>query len=333
MAHPRHDAGGLARIPTTPWDVAFDSPDLHYREIKEGRRNMQVYLTAPGGIDVSTLATVVRDLNWGIMGAEWRAGAVPISPRDSIIQADAVIVVGGSSGMRDLNAVMLEAGIAIGVNKPLLLIWDDAAPFPHDLGTGYRVTHISLSNLGALRFHVGLFLANAKQGALPPRPRRRPPEPSAPNMLDLSRRLSDLQSRPASPEDFEKWIEDLFRAVDIPAVRSSDRADRGFDIVVGAPFGSELDGPVLVETKTYWPSPEQLARLVERLDNVVASQQASRGIVAVLAKERSLAGDFWLRSSPRVAALGADDLLRIVSTGTPLTALFGPLNSARGVRL
>lgn len=293
---------------------------------------MQVYLTAPGGVDVSQLATVVRDLNWGIVGPDSSEGAAPASPRDSIVQADAVIVAGGAAGTRDLSAVMLEAGIAIGLDKPLLLIWDEATPLPHDLLPGYRITHISLSNVEALRFHVGLFLASANQGARAPGPRRRPPAPSASEVLDLSRRLSHLQSQPARPGDFETWIEDLFQAIGSKTVPSSNRGDRGFDIVVGAPVGSNLEGPVLVEAKTSWPGPEQLQHLVERLDRTVVSQQASRGIVAVLAKESSLAGKLWSWSSPRVAVLGADDLLRRLSTETTLIELFGPLDPAKRFR-
>lgn len=298
----------------------------------KGSKHMRVYLTAPGGVDVSLLTTVVRDLNWGVFGPGPGAAAVLASPRESILQADAVIVAGGASDTRDLSAVMLEAGIAIGLGKPLLLIWDEIAPLPYDLVPGYRISHISLRNAEAIRFHVGLFLAGAKEGAPEPRPRRRPVEPSAADVTKLSERLSDLQAQHAATEDFGKWIEDVFRTIGSKTVPSSDAGDRGFDLVVGAPVGSDLEGPVLVEAKTYWPAPQQLQSLVKRLDTVVASQQASRGIVAVLARENSPAETLWSWSSPRVAVLGADDLLRRVTRQTTLFELFAPRDAAKRLR-
>ncbi|SDG32395.1 Restriction endonuclease [Microbacterium sp. 77mftsu3.1] len=279
-----------------------------------GGCDMQAFLSYPYGVDVSLVAMATRDANWDLVDPVTTSGLMLASIRNTIASADAVIVAGGVPGSHDSAALLVEVGIALGLGKPVLVVWEESSAPPSGLPSELRVSRLSLRNLDALRFHIGVFLADVVAGSRTPRAKV-PTRATQGDLNRLATQLDRLQARPSITEtDFVRWIEDLFRAVGSKAVPSPRPNDRGFDLVVSAPPSSELDGPVLVEARTHWPPGDQLRRVTDRLANAVASERAGLGIVVVLSKPAKPGGAWLGPPSSSVSIFSANELLEGISS-------------------
>jgi hypothetical protein len=276
---------------------------------------MRAFLSYPYGIDVSFVSMAIRDANWDLVDPVTVSGPMLVSIRSVIASADAVVVAGGGPGSHDSGALLVEVGIALGLGKPVLVVWEESSPPPPPgLPPELRVSRLGLRNLDALRFHIGVFLADVRAGSRSVRAKV-PIHASRGDLDRLATQLDRLQARPSIPEtDFVRWIEDLFRAVGAKSVPSPRPDDRGFDLVLSAPPSSDLDGPVLVEAKTHWPPGDQLGRVTNRLADVVASERAGLGIVVILSKPAKPIGTWLGSSSSSVSVFSANDLLDGISS-------------------
>lgn len=279
----------------------------------EWRCDMQAFLSYPYGVDVSFVAMAIRDANWDLVDPVRSSGPMLVSIRNMIANADAVIVAGGGPGSHDPGALLVEVGVAIGLGKPVLVVWAESSLLPPGLPSELRVSRLALRNLDALRFHIGVFLADVGAGSRSLRDRV--PTRATPSDLNrLATQLDRLQARSSIPEtDFLRWIEDLFRAVGSKSVPSPHPDDRGFDLVLSAPPSWNLDGPVLVEAKTRWPPKDQMRRVADRLANVVASERAGLGLVVVLSKLGKPRVAWFSSPSSSVSIFSANELLDGIS--------------------
>lgn len=278
---------------------------------------MRALLSYAQGVDASLLVKAVQDASWEVWDSFKDLPATPLLTRDAIASADAVIVAGGVPGSPETGALFLELGVALGLNKPVLLIWDELAAPPSGLPPELRTARISLRNLDALRFHISVFLADVAAGSKAARSHRAV-HASPGDASRLAARLDELQTRPLIDEaDFIRWIDDVFRSVGSKSVPTRPGGDRGFDLVLSAPPAFDIDGPVLVEAKVRWLPTTQLRRLVERLSNVVASERASLGIIVILARPDAPRGGLVGKLAPTVSVFTARDLLeRVASRGS-----------------
>ncbi len=285
-----------------------------YSSTDEWRCDMRAFLSYPYGVDVSFVSMAIRDANWDLVDPVTVSGPMLVSIRSMIASADAVVVAGGGPESHDSGALLVEVGIALGLGKPVLVVWEESSSPPPGLPPELRVSRLGLRNLDALRFHIGVFLADVRAGSRSVRAKV-PIHASRGDLDRLATQLDRLQARPSIPEtDFVRWIEDLFRAVGSKSVPSPRPDDRGFDLVLSAPPFSDLDGPVLVEAKTHWPPGDQLRRVTNRLADVVASERAGLGIVVILSKPAKPIGT-WLGSpSSSVSVFSANDLLDGISS-------------------
>ena len=282
---------------------------------------MRAFLSSQYGVDSSLVENAIRHARWDMAGASSVVATTRYPARELIEEADAVLVVGGSSSSSELGFLLVEVGIALGLDKPVLVLWEQSAPLPNGFPSELPIVRVSLRNPEALRFHIGVFLADVRDGSSTVRSKV-PVRASLQVASELSTRLLDLQAQPSLPDNtFLHWIEDLFLALGAKSVPTARGSDRGFDLVLSAPFDSGLVGPVLVEAKLRMPSSgDQLRRLTERLGSTVASERASLGVVIVLAGADLPLGPFK-SSSPYVSIFGANELIRLVASQRSLSEI------------
>jgi hypothetical protein len=307
-------------------------PEDVRRKTTNGGTKLRAFLTAQHGLDVSLVLTAIRDANWSVTDTFSGGPNGQYLVREEISNVDAVIVAGGASTSRDFGALMIEVGIALGVAKPVLVLWEESSPPPPNLPPELRVVRINLRNADALKFHIKVFLANAREGLKIARPKSAV-RASPHDVIQLRRRLEDLQAHPqAGDHDFLNWLEDLFGLLGAKSVQTSHSSDRGFDLVVSAPSDLALDGPVLLEAKTRWPRGSQLQHLTHRLESIVASERASLGMLVSLAGSEFRSDNWPEWTSPSILVYSAADLLHLVAlNGTLAEILLAPGREAGSV--
>lgn len=122
------------------------------------------FISAPIGLELGALPGLLADrgISW-----EW-AKDEPIDshgPTSRIAAADFVLIV--LNGTRADYRGVFDAGIAVGLGKPVLLIQAKARPIPLDFRQ-FTTVKASLSNGEALGFHLDLFLAAPPSTPSPP---------------------------------------------------------------------------------------------------------------------------------------------------------------------
>lgn len=118
-------------------------------------RYQRCFISAPFGLELEVLPALLaeRGIFW-----EWAKDSPP-QGRDTgsgMENSDFVIVV--LNGTRADYRAAFEAGIAVGLRKPVLLIQTNARALPLDFRR-FTTVKTSLSNRDALGFHLDLFLA------------------------------------------------------------------------------------------------------------------------------------------------------------------------------
>lgn len=262
------------------------------------------------------LRQAVEESNWRLIDTVTGSGRLMSdSVADAIRRADAVIAV--VSGNRDISsAILVEIGIAIGIGKPVMVLWDEACPSANRLPAETRTARLNLTNLDALRFHVRLFLAEVSSWGAEQRGRSRERRPIATaEISSLSRELQTLQRNSQAGAEFQSWVEALFIAAGATSIAGDANNDPGFDLVVGALPGAAVNAPILVEVKTRADG-ASIQSIAGRLEAAVTRERAALGVIIVLEfKDRA---GMELERGGRVVVLGASDLLAHVDAGASL---------------
>jgi hypothetical protein len=243
----------------------------------------QVFVATPRGFNAELLISSIDDANWKAINyadeQRTRRDEGPLSD-SQLARADAVIAISSLADHTRDESVLLEAGLALGRGKPLLMIFDEGSPAMPDLPVSVSVARFALRNREAMQFHVRAFLAglDGKTRQTNSRPRK---ELAPHDLARLRRSLTDLMANDSpSPQSFELWIVSLFRAGGVRTIQSLV-IDRGFDVVANFPTDAWPFGPVLVEAKTIGRL-AALERTVIRLGSTVSAERAGLGLIVYL---------------------------------------------------
>lgn len=207
---------------------------------------LRMYVSAPSDLDLRPLLEGLkrRGTDPYVLSDVAPLGAdIGQSLRLAIDNADRVLVVLGEEPA--LNSVF-EAGIALALGKPLLIIAAPGALVPSDL-TGQLIAKARPDDLDAVNFALDHAEARGSWPARPgdtARPTGRPLEPSA-----VDRLLSRLRALGPTEESSIAVLLEAIEASGAVGVVNTDR-DTGFDLGVWA---DDLDAiganPLLVEMK------------------------------------------------------------------------------------
>jgi hypothetical protein len=299
---------------------------------------MRVYLSAPEGADLSVLRDVLANLDAEVVtwsdrdGTRWR-------PLHAWEDVDAAVVVLMPLSRGDYERTLIEAGIALGRQVPLLILTEYG--LPSDLYQVAKVVemHGILLNPEALRFHLSLFLKSLSvsgEGGEPwiwsqslhfdrwlsNQSFRFDLEPFRARLEEIR----DLPTRQTKYSKYEEWVADVFRAggaeVAIPATNFKDR---GFDFVVAMPDLDFRTGPLVVEVKLS-SSPRALTDSALRLQYLVLQEQAGLGLL--LFEDEDLPETFVIQIVPMVVSLGFNELVRRLEHETLAQVLIQARNEA-----
>ncbi len=141
------------------------------------RRPRTCFIAAPAGLDVGPLTTELS--NHGIAmpdAAPFLTGSFDWQTLTRSIKDVDIVVAVISSSSPDPN-VLVGLGIALGADRPLLLLIDPKADLPWALRGTYYV-RATPADIDAIRFHLGVFLSRLEE----------PSEEQVPQPLHRSRR-------------------------------------------------------------------------------------------------------------------------------------------------
>jgi hypothetical protein len=295
---------------------------------------MRVYLSAPQGADLSVLRDVLTDLGAEVVtssdsdATRWR----PLRAWEGV---DAAVVVLIHLSRGDYERTLIEAGIALGRQVPLLILTEYGTP--SDLYQVAKVAemHGILLNPDALRFHLSLFLKSLSATG-----EGREPwvlsqslhfdhwlrnQTSHFDLKPFRARLDAIRKLPtrvAKYSKYEEWVADLFRAAGAEvAIPTTDLKDRGFDFAVAMPDLDFRTGPLVVEVKLS-SSPKALTDAALRLQYLVLQERAGLGLL--LYEDEDLPKTFALQVVPMVVSLGFNDLVRQLEHETLAQVLIQP---------
>jgi hypothetical protein len=268
---------------------------------------MRVHLSAPQGADLSVLRDVLTDL-----GAE----IVPPLERDSTrwqplrdwqgVDGAVVVLIPLSRG--EYERILVELGIALGRQIPLLIFADHGVAWELYQVAKVAEMHGILLNPEALRFNLSLFLKSLSVSGEEYEGRLH--DQVLPLDLEPFRsRLASIRQIPPQARSlkYEEWVADLFRAAGAELATPTDRDSRGFDFVVSMPDLDLKTGPLVVEVKRS-SSPEALTNAALELQYLVLQERAGLGLL--LYEDEDLPESFALQVVPRIVSLGFDDLVR-----------------------
>jgi hypothetical protein len=238
----------------------------------------------------------------------------------------------------DYERTLIEAGIALGRQVPLLILTEYEAPSELHQVAKVAEMHGILLNPEALRFHLSLFLKSLSASG----------EGREPWVLSQSRhfdrwlsnqsshfdlkpfrlRLEEIRKLPtggAKGSKYEEWVADVFRASGAEVAVPTGLKDRGFDLAVAMPDLEFRTGPLVVEVKLS-SSPRALTDAALRLQYLVLQERAGLGLL--LYEDEHLPKTFALQVVPMVVSLGFNDLVRQLERETLAQVLIQARNEA-----
>ncbi len=219
---------------------------------------------------------------------------------------DAVVVV--LSALQDSARVFFEAGVALGLGLPLLVMAEADADSGPLKGLSVAQLPGGTRNEEALRFHLGLFITSAARAA--PAQVKRPPSPLKINLLEQRAKLDALHREgSANGRMLERWAVDLFRAGGAKVAEASNPSNRGLDLVAELE-GLNLPGPLVVEVKGGKPSSRRLLEAALQLQYLVLQERAGLGLL--LFDDAAMPAGFALQVVPMVVCLGAAEPLSMM---------------------
>lgn len=272
-----------------------DAPDKHFQ---------RCFISAPFGLALGFLPELLseRGISW-----EW-AKDPTLEGQDAklgISASDFLLVV--FNGTRADYRGAFDAGVAIGLDKPVLLIQTNARTLPLDFRS-FTTVKTSLSNRDALRFHLDLFLAT------PPAALRRADveESSARKQLPISSRPS--QSKAPFETELERRAYEAIVAAGGSAIsepRTDSAAKFRPDLLAWlGHLDAELLDPTVIEIRNR-TEPKTARRLEEQL---LGFMQASR-IRTSLVVTATPPPPREQRASPNILWLTINEFESLAQTG------------------
>lgn len=268
------------------------------------QRYQRCFISAPFGVELGALPELLgeRGISW-----EWAKGEAgeTQNAETGLASADFIVVV--LNGTKADYRGIFDAGIAIGLHKPIFLIQTKSHVLPIDF-RWFSTVKTSLSNHDALSFHLDLFLAAPHV----------PPNSTAPAASPPVRKSSLVPSKPRERErQFDSELERrAYQAIvsaggtAISEPKSVPEAKYRPDLLAWlGHLDADMLDPVVIEVKGR-ALPSEVQRLEERL---LGFMQAARVRMAlVLTAERPPQRDQQL--SPNVLWLTIDEFERLTSS-------------------
>jgi hypothetical protein len=259
------------------------------------------FISAPFGLDLGVLPEVLgnRGISW-----EW-AKDESLEQKDAvsgIAAADFVVVI--LNGTRGDYRGAFDAGVAVGLLKPILLIQVRSGALPLDYRR-FTTIKTKLTNRDALNFHFDLFLASP-----PVLPQTAPVDWWRAG--NLSNTLAEKRKFNFFGTDLERRVYDIVVAADGTAVSQplteSDAKFRPDLLAWLGKLDAEFLNPVAIEVKGHVEDQKIARRLDERLLNFI--QLARVRMALVLTADAPPIRDQQL--SPNVLWLEIDEFEELV---------------------
>jgi hypothetical protein len=219
-----------------------------------------------------------------------------------------------------LANVMFEAGLALGLGKPTLIITTGEPRLPFDLGS-VSVARLEGSRSSALDAHLDAFLRTVPQKSAKRKARKRRSGNDADTAWALDR-LTFFETAPnriAAAFDFERFVEELFERWGY-SVTSAPGPDYGADMAVwSADVKRKLGNPILVEVKMSHVDQQTVDHVAGRLTRMIRDGQGS---MALLVSSRiNAAAKQSIGSNAPILHLTPDELIRSLSADNLLDVL------------
>jgi len=268
------------------------------------RHLQQCFISAPFGLALGVLPELLakRGVSW-----EWAKDAT-LQGQDAkmgIAAADFLLVV--LNGTRADYRGAFDAGVAVGLGKPVLLIQTNARMLPLDFRS-FTTVKASLSNRDALNFHLDLFLATPTS-ALRPADREvrgsleQTPIPSKPDQSQIPFK-SALELRA-----YEAIVAAGGSAIYEPRTDSEVRFRPDLLAWLGH-LDAELLDPVVIEVK-HRAEPITARRLEEQLLGFMHGARVRTALVVTVMPPPPREQ----QASPNVLWLTIDEFERLAQTG------------------
>jgi len=258
------------------------------------------FIAAPFGSELGVLPELLaeRNISW-----QWAAEGVvePQAPRAAIEAADFMLVV--LNGTRADHSSTFAAGIAVGLNKPILLIQTRPLMLPLEYSR-FTVVKAKLSNRDALGFHLDLFLAAPPQ-ALPPVDSDRPHETVS--YVSTTRRPQRVFEADIERRVYEAVIAAGGSAITQPTLDSQGKFRPDMLAWLGHLEAEWLD-PVVIEVK-HSADHKSAAHLDEKLMQFLQTARLKMALVLTGKPVPQEIGVF-----PNVLWLTIDDFERLIRT-------------------
>lgn len=282
---------------------------------------MKVYLTVPPSADTSTVREVLR--THGAMPLEFdelvgrgradppRQGSVPAFWRD----VDAVVAVPQLRGGDASDSVLIDVGIAIGRDIPLIVLTQSEDLIAKLDRYSVESARAGLELEDALDSHLSLFLAGAGRPRTFASATTRG-ERSNVDAADFRKELERLKTLTGHQlyEALETWVGRLLHGTGV-TVLPVDSSDRGFDFVFSPQQKGLLRGPIVVEVKANSDF-RVLEKAALKLQGVVTRERAGLGLLIYMDNEtHKLERPPAL---PNVVAIGVYELIEALAKNPSL---------------
>ncbi|WP_424184175.1 hypothetical protein ACOBQX_19880 [Actinokineospora sp. G85] len=270
---------------------------------------MRCLLTAPAGLDLHVLLTVLRDQNVDVVHtSDLAAGAALADVAfDDLDFGVAIIAAGHAERGSGLAAVYMEIGVIAGRRLPMLVVVEPPE-LPSPALSGLTTVTTKIDNNEALRLHLGLFLHSVEAGPRPTSPLPSTGRASV-GLAAYHGRLAAVRNAPRGQQGwaFEQLVSELLRDAGAQVEeRSSDAGDYVVDMAAFVPGQEQHLGTVIVEVKSGKLTARQLREAQEQLSSYVSRSRSGLGVlvynkVAFEPQQRP--------TTPLVVSLAIDELL------------------------
>jgi hypothetical protein len=202
------------------------------------------FVSAPAGMDLGVLPESLsrRGISW-----EWAKAAIVEVANTYAAIREADVFIGVLNGTRADYRVVHETGVAVALEKPILLIMSARTKLPVDL-SHFSVAHVKLNDDRALGFHLDAFLAAPRRNVFEHRASTPLAVPEPPSVLAPTYAHSDTPQSSLEREIFELIQRTGGSAIAEPRTDPSGRYRPDLLFWLGSQEPELLD-PAVIEVK------------------------------------------------------------------------------------